>query len=126
MNVVLEKFNEKALPIPDESTLSGILKEAKGEYVRVAPYERVLGHDATMAVEISEDEMKAYLYVLPPTQGGIDLSKDTIVAFLKNNKVVVGINEDYATAFQDSPVYKENYLIAEGILPKNGDDAKIV
>jgi len=126
MNIVLEKFNEKALPIPDEATLSQILQEAKGEYVRVAPYSRVLGHDATMAVEISEDEMKAYLYVLPPTQGGIDVSKDTIVAFLKNNKVVVGINEDYVTAFQDSPVYKENYLIAEGILPKNGDDAKIV
>ena len=126
MNIVLEKFNEKALPIPDEATLAQILQEAKGEYVRVAPYSRVLGHDATMAVEISEDEMKAYLYVLPPTQGGIDLSKDTIVAFLKNNKVVVGINEDYVTAFQDSPVYKENYLIAEGILPKNGDDAKIV
>ncbi len=126
MNVVLEKFNEKALPVPNEETLAQILNEAKGEYVRVAPYSRVLGHDATMAVEISEDEMKAYLYVLPPTQGGIDVSKDTIVAFLKNNKVVVGINEDYVTAFQDSPVYKENYLIAEGLLPKNGDDAKIV
>ena len=126
MNIVLEKFNAKALPIPDESVLSPVLQEATGEYVRVAPYSRVLGHDATMAVEISEDEMKAYIYVLPPTQGGIDLSKDTIVAFLKNNRVVVGINEEYVTAFQDSPVYKENYLVAEGILPVNGADAKIV
>ena len=126
MNVVLEKFNEKALPIPEESVISAVLNEASGEYVRVASYSRVLGHDATMAVEISEDEMKAYIYVLPPTQGGIDLSKDTIVAFLKNNRVVVGINEEYVSAFQDSPVYKENYLIAEGIAPKNGADAKIV
>ena len=126
MSVILEKFNEKALSIPDEATLSSVLTAATGEYVRVGNYSRVLGHDATMAVDISEDEMKAYLYVLPPTQGGIDLSKDTIVAFLKNNRVVVGINEDYVTAFQDSPVYKENYLIAEGILPKNGDDAKII
>jgi len=125
LSVVIEKFNAKALPIPSEEVVAPVLSAASGEYVKVAPYERVLGHDATMAVEISEDEMKAYLYVLPPTQGGIDLSSDTIVAFLKNNRVIVGINEEYVSAFQDSPVYKENYLVAEGILPKNGADAKI-
>ncbi|MGP1438060.1 MAG: FapA family protein [Treponema sp.] len=123
--VVIEKFNAKALPIPSEDVIAPILSNATGEYVKVAPYDRVLGHDATMAVEISEDEMKAYLYVLPPTQGGIDLSADTIVAFLKNNRVSIGINEEYVSAFQDSPVYKENYLVAEGILPKRGADAKI-
>ncbi len=126
MSNVIEKFNAKALPIPSEDVISPILSAAKGEYVRVAPYDRVLGHDATVAVNISEDEMKAYLYVLPPTQGGIDLSADTIVAFLKNNRVTVGINEELVSAFQDSPVYKEDYLVAEGILPKNGADAKII
>ncbi len=125
LGVVIEKFNAKALPVPNEESIIPILTSASGEYVKIAPYERVLGHDATMAVEISEDEMKAYLYVLPPTQGGIDLSSDTIVAFLKNNRVTVGINEEYVSAFQDSPVYKENYLVAEGIPPKHGADAKI-
>ncbi|MGP1440352.1 MAG: FapA family protein [Treponema sp.] len=125
LNTVIEKFNAKALPIPNEEVIAPVLTAASAEYVKVAPYDRVLGHDATMAVEISEDEMKAYLYVLPPTQGGIDLSSDTIVAFLKNNRVIVGINEEYVSAFQDSPVYKENYLVAEGILPKHGADAKI-
>lgn len=126
LSVVIEKFNAKALPIPNEEVIAPVLNASSGEYVKVASYDRVLGHDATMAVEISEDEMKAYLYVLPPTQGGIDLSSDTIVAFLKNNRVTVGINEEYVSNFQDSPVYKENYLVAEGILPKHGADAKIV
>ncbi|WP_038177758.1 flagellar assembly protein A, partial [Treponema pedis] len=74
---------------------------------------------------ISEDEMKAYLYVNPPSAGGVDLSADTIIAFLKNNRVIVGINEDLVKQFQDSPVYKEDYLVAEGIEPKDGEDARI-
>lgn len=126
MSEVLEKFRAKLLPIPPEEELAPILKAAKGEYVRVAPFNRIPGNDATMAVHINEDEMKAFLYVVPPGTGGIDVSADTIVAFLKNNRVIVGINEERVAAFQDSPVYKENYLVAEGIHPKNGADAKIL
>lgn len=123
---VLQKFHEKLLTDPPEEEIKKALKAASGEYVRIAPFTRIPGNDATMAVHISEDEMKAFLYVVPPTKGGIDVSADTIVAFLKNNRVIAGISEEQAAAFHDSPVYKENYLIAEGIPPKNGDDAKII
>lgn len=122
---VFGKLRERALPIPEESVVKPILEEQTGEYVRIAPYNRIPGNDAILAVNISDDEMKAYLYVTPPGAGGIDLSADTIIAFLKNNRVIVGINEEYVKQFQDSPVYKEDYLVAEGIPPKNGDDAKI-
>ena len=50
LSVVIEKFNAKALPIPSEEVVAPVLSAASGEYVKVAPYERVLGHDATMAV----------------------------------------------------------------------------
>ena len=52
LSVVLEKFNAKALPIPSEEVITPVLSAASGEYVKVAPYDRVLGHDATMAVEL--------------------------------------------------------------------------
>ncbi len=120
------RFRDRALPIPEDDILNPILEEKTGEYVRVAPYKRIPGNDAAMVVNISDDEMKAYLYVTPPTTGGVDLSADTIIAFLKNNRIIVGINEERVKQFQDSPVYREDYLVAEGIAPQNGADAKIL
>ena len=79
-----------------------------------------------MSVEISEDEMKAYLFVSPPMPGGADVSADMIITFLSNNRVVFGVNEKRVKQFQDSPVYRENYLIAERTAPQKGDDAKIL
>lgn len=78
-----DKFRDRALPIPEDDILAPILEEKHGEYVRVAPYKRIPGNDAAMVVNISDDEMKAYLYVTPPTTGGVDLSADTIIAFFK-------------------------------------------
>ena len=122
----VERFNEKSLAIPPDDVLSKIVAEQKGEYVRIAPFTRVPGNDATMIVNISEDEMKAYLHATPPGPGGVDISADTIIAFLKNNRVIAGIDEERIREFQDSPIYREDYLVAEGILPQNGENAKIV
>ena len=122
----VERFNEKSLAIPPDDVLSKIVAEQKGEYVRIAPFTRVPGNDATMIVNISEDEMKAYLHATPPGPGGVDISADTIIAFLKNNRVIAGIDEERIREFQDSPIYREDYLVAEGILPQNGENAKMV
>lgn len=122
----VEKFRDRNLPIPEEKILKKVVQAAKGEYVRVAPFDRKYENDVTLSVNILEQEMKAYLFVIPPGEGGVDASADMIIAFLKNNRVIEGIREDLAKEFQDAPVYRENYLIAEGLPAKNGDDAKIV
>ena len=70
--------------------------------------------------------MKAWLYVTPPGPNGADLSVDVIVAFLKNNRVLAGIDETRIQDFVDRPVYKQNYLVAEGIKPQDGADAHIL
>ena len=49
-----------------------------------------------------------------------------VITFLKNNRVVAGIDETRIQEFQDRPIYKQNYLVAEGIKPQDGADAKIV
>ncbi len=126
LNDALEKFNERNLPAPPNETIQEVIDAQSGEYVRVAPFQRIMGNDATMSVNISDDEMSAYLYATPPGNGGLDLSKEKIIAFLKNNRIVAGIDEERIQAFQDDPVYREDYLVAEGIPPKNGNDAKII
>lgn len=109
-----------------EEDVKSIVKKASGDYVRVAPFKHSPGNDSMMAVDITDSEMKAWLYATPPGPGGADLSADVIIAFLKNNRVVAGIDEKRVSDFVDRPVYKENYLVAEGIKPQDGADAHIL
>ena len=123
---VVEKIRDRNLAIPPDEILRPIVKECADEYVRIGHYEYLPGNDALMSVEISDDEMKAYLFVSPPMPGGADVSADMIITFLSNNRVISGVNEKRVKQFQDSPVYRENYLIAEGTAPQKGADAKIL
>ena len=123
---VIEKIRDKNIPIPSDEILKPIVKQCSEEYVRIAAYEYLPGNDALMSVEISDDEMKAYLFVSPPMPGGADVSADMIITFLSNNRVISGVNEKRVKHFQDCPVYRENYLIAEGTPPQKGADAKIL
>ena len=122
----VEKLRDRGLPVPADEVLLPVVKKAAGEYIRIDNYEYIQGNDALMSVEISDDEMKAYLYVSSPGPGGADLSADMIITFLSNNRVISGINEKRVKEFQDMPVYRENYLIAEGLPAKKGEDAKIL
>lgn len=122
----MDRLRERGLSTISEDQIKVHVKAANGEYVKIAPYKHNPGNDSLMSVDITDQEMKAWLYVTPPGPGGADLSSDMIISFLKNNRVVVGIDEHRIREFQDRPVYKQNYLVAEGIKPQDGADAKIL
>jgi uncharacterized protein (DUF342 family) len=109
----------------DEGLVSKIVKEAAETYVRVGDFEHRPVNDSVVSVEISEAEMKAYIQVLPPGIGGCDLSLETYLSFLRNNRVVYGIKEDFLRDFADRPVYHEKVEVAEGSRPVDGRDAYI-
>lgn len=109
----------------DESLVAKLVKEASGEYVLVGSFIQNPANDAIITVDIADQEMKAYIYVTPPGPGGCDLSAETILSFLRNNRVVYGIKEDVLQEFTDKPKYKEMVLVAEGSRPVNGRDAYI-
>ncbi|AEJ19664.1 FapA family protein [Gracilinema caldarium] len=109
----------------DEQLVSRVVKEAAGEYVLVGTFIQNPANDAIITVDIADQEMKAYIYVTPPGPGGCDLSAETILSFLRNNRVVYGIKDDVLQEFTDKPKYKEMVLVAEGSRPVNGRDAYI-
>ncbi len=109
----------------DEEKVRDAVEAQASSYVRVAPYDYNPANNPVMSVDITDQEMKAWLFVLPPGPGGADLSASMIIAFLQNNRVVEGIDEARINAFVDTPVYKEPYLVAEGTAPKDGDNAYI-
>jgi uncharacterized protein (DUF342 family) len=109
----------------DAALISRVVADASGEYVRVGSFEHKVINDSTITAEISDDEMKAYMVVTPPGIGGCDLSYENYYSFLKINRIVIGIKEDFLREFADRPSYKSKVVVAEGIDPVNGRSAYI-
>jgi uncharacterized protein (DUF342 family) len=78
-----------------------------------------------VTVDITADEMKAYITVTPPAAGGCDIALETYLSFLRNNKVLFGVDEEALSHFADRPVYNEAFQVAEGTRPQNGRDSYI-
>jgi uncharacterized protein (DUF342 family) len=105
--------------------LSKTVRETGSVYIKVGDFQHRPVNDSIVSVEIPEGEMKAYIRVTPPGLGGCDLSMETYLSFLRNNRVVYGVNEDFLRDFADRPVYNEPVLVAEGSRPVDGRDAYI-
>lgn len=109
----------------DAGLVKKVVQLADDEFVKVAPYDYNPANDAYMSVDFAEAEMKAYLNLSPPGEGGADPTADGIRVFLESNDVVHGIKEEVLQRLDERPAYREPILVAEGTRPKNGADAKI-
>ena len=118
-------LSERGIENVDKSLVDKVVQYADGEFVKVGEYSHNPANDAPMTVEIGEQEMKAFLTVLPPGPGGADPSYDSIMGFLKSHDIVFGHLEEQVRSFEERPVYREPVLVAEGAKPRNGADARI-
>jgi uncharacterized protein (DUF342 family) len=109
----------------DKELVSVLVREAEGRYVRVGDFEHRPSNDSMVTVEITDAELKAYIFVTPPGTGGCDISVETYLSFLRNNRVLYGIKQDYLKEFADRPIYKEKIVIAEGNRAEDGRNAYI-
>jgi len=109
----------------DADMVEKIVDEASGEYVKIAEYKNDPLSDSMAAVEVDDSEMKVYVIVSPPGEGGADIKYDMYMSLLKQNRVYHGINEEKLMALSDRPVYREKIEVAEGTRPVNGKDAYI-
>ncbi|QQO08238.1 FapA family protein [Breznakiella homolactica] len=107
----------------DPKLVKEVVQKASGEYVKVGTFKVNPMNDTVVSVDISEQDMKAYIYVTPPGFGGSDLSAETYLSLLRNNRVIYGVNEEFLRTFADRPTYKEMVAVAEGSRPVNGRDA---
>ncbi|MDR2798094.1 MAG: FapA family protein [Treponema sp.] len=109
----------------DEDLVTTVVNEAQGVYVRAGSFNRKYTNDSMVSVNISDQDMKAYITLMPPGPGGIDLSFETVISVLKDNRVVYGIKEDFLHDFLDRPSYRVPVVVAEGSPAENGKDAYI-
>jgi uncharacterized protein (DUF342 family) len=119
----IDRLEQRGVRNYDDALVREIIKQASGDYVRVGAFAFNPSNDALFSVDIADQEMKAFVTLTPPGPGGSDLSKDTLLSVLRNNRVVFGVNEAALSELEDRPRYREPVLVAEGLKPQNGRDA---
>jgi uncharacterized protein (DUF342 family) len=107
----------------NEALVRQIVKEAAGTYVRVAGFQHSSANNSLVRVEISENEMFAYISVTPPGAGGGDVSFEGYKGLLHSNGIIYGIKESFLERFADRPTYGTRVCVAEGKPAANGMDA---
>jgi uncharacterized protein (DUF342 family) len=107
----------------DSSLVAKIVKLADSEYIKIADYNHNPANDPLMTVDITDNEMKAFLMMHPPGEGGADPDFEAMISFLQSSRVVDGIIEQAVRDLADDPEYGSAKLVAEGSKPRNGADA---
>ncbi len=123
--MALEKLSLRGITNFDPGIVAKAVKHADGEYIRVADVEYNPANDATVSLDITDNEMKAIVVMSEPGPGGADLTVDYLKSFLSSNGVVAGLKEDVLMELQDSPRYNKPIVVAEGTKARDGNDAAI-
>lgn len=121
----VDKLHSRAVHDFSQELVSRVVKEARGEWVPVGSFVANPAADALLTVDIAAQDMEAYVILTPPQPGGCDLSREIILAYLRNNKIVHGVLDDALQGLEDQPSYKVPVMVAQGQKPQNGEDAKI-
>jgi len=118
-------IHNKGIEDFDHSMVENLVNDASAMYVKIADFTHLAINDSMASVEVDDSEMHVYLTVLPPGDGGADLTVDAFKSLLTQQRVYHGIKEDVLIQFADRPSYKEKVEVAEGIKAVNGKDAYI-
>ncbi|MBQ7972751.1 MAG: DUF342 domain-containing protein [Lachnospiraceae bacterium] len=78
-----------------------------------------------MIIKLSPDKMTAFARFYPPSVGGIEFNRDSIVSELHEAKVLYGIDMDAIDAFLAHKVYCTDIPLAKGKPVRHGSDASI-
>ena len=73
-------------------------------------------------VRVAEDGMQAWLYLYAPGEGKEPYSRDLIMQFLTENKVLKGYHTSNLAAIVKKGVYGREILVAKGIEPIEGEN----
>ncbi|MDY6969051.1 MAG: FapA family protein [Spirochaetota bacterium] len=122
---VLSQLNQLRIGDADRKKIEKKLKNPSLKPIKIGDWTPNLEYDGTLTVEVSEDEMKAYVHFAPPRYSGRHMELDDVIDSLTPASVVAGINEERISEYLEKMDYNKSLLAAEGIPPKHGNDAYI-
>ncbi len=125
MNQALLRLRQAGVERFDQGAVDRAVAERTGEPVRLAEWVPKPENDSTVKVDITPDEMKAYVKITPPRHGGRHLEVDDVVHALKSYGIVIGFQENAIRDALLNDRYMEEILAAQGQPPKHGRDAYV-
>lgn len=125
VNQALTAVQRAGVPNFEQAKIETVVKDADDQMIKIANYIPRPDHDSSVKVDITPDEMKAYVKVTPPKPGGRHLEVVDVTTALKAHGVVLGFKEDeiHKALFEDR--YMQEIIAAEGVPAKHGQDARI-
>jgi len=122
---VEEKCQNLRISNYDKSAAAKAVKNADGEKVKIGEWSPNPAFDSTIRVEVTEDELRAYVYINPPKFSGRHMDYDDVIDALKNSGVVTGIKENDIKEYLNDMDYRKPLLAAEGQPAYDGKNAYI-
>ncbi len=80
---------------------------------------------ARIAIDVSEDKMKAFGKIFPPSVGGPKLNVEDLMDQISRAKVRFGVLEEAIKEAVEKEAYNTEFVIAEGKEPVQGVDGRI-
>ena len=95
--------------VPEQ--LQEIYERTSGEFDFLTNFKTT---DFTMQVELSKDEAKAYLNIIPPKEEEETLTLERIIRVLKERNILLGINKKSIEKIIADKIYYEPAIVARG------------
>lgn len=125
INEITEYLNLKRYDKYDMKQLNAAINEEEKETeVYIGPWDGIAIHE-TMSVNVSLDKMKAIARFYPPSEGGKRLEQKEIEENLMFRRISYGIDEKAIEEYVKNPEYCKDIVVASGLAPRHGKDAKI-
>ncbi len=123
---VLKGIGSKGVSEFDKSIVAKAVRDSDGEYVKIGEWIPDEKNDGRVVIEVPDDEMKAFMTLIPPKPRGRVLDIDDVLEAVSDKGVVVGIKQDAIRDSIEEEVYNIPVIVAEGEKPEHGRNAEIV
>ncbi|MDR2602366.1 MAG: FapA family protein [Spirochaetaceae bacterium] len=117
------KLSKLKLTKFDENLLNQAIEKQANEYIRIGDYSNNPANNAMLSLDVTKDEMRAFIQATPPGQNGADIMLSGIKQVLEMHGVISGFDEKFLSEFADNPIYNERICIAKGRLPIDGSNS---
>jgi hypothetical protein len=108
----------------DEESVKREVDHPRGRPVRIADYSPSQ-YDSHFQIQVSPDEMKAYLTMTKPEKYGRMVDIDEVISALKSKNVQYGLKKEAIVNAVENELYNMPVIVAEGDMPIEGRDSQI-
>ncbi len=122
---IMAYLDEKKLDGYDRLEMKRVINAAEEpEEIYVGEWNGIYENEMIQTT-VSSDKMLAFCRFYPPSNNGKLMTAEDIISDLRVQKVIVGISSEEIQKFLKERKYCTNYVLAKGIPPIHGTDAKI-